>query len=180
MMGDNPSLTAAVSTAEAAGPSRPRQETAISCDQFMTVTSLCGASVTDGRHKKCFRHMRCLTIMDGDEEQILLRCQYTPHQCLVCNFLIEKLNYLVTLPVSDDSMAEIKAGTLALDRIRFNLEDTFRTVECTDRHVESWIFALKAKKRITFEDYKVSVNVEVLPVVNVDLNRSERNVAINF
>ena len=39
-MGDSPSLTASDSTAKAAGPSKPKQEAAISCDKFDNILYL--------------------------------------------------------------------------------------------------------------------------------------------
>ena len=169
----DPPLTPTASTAVEAGTSGSRQVAAISCDEFLSITSRCEIGVTENQHGRCFRHMKCIDLGDNEEPD-MTRCRYTPNECRVCMIIINKLDADVKLESSVIIEAEIKAGMLALDRIRLAIEEKFTNVEYADKEINDWVWAIRSNKRITLEDYRINLNVVKLPSVQVDSRRSER------
>ena len=176
---DPPLLTATDSTADTADV-RPSQATTC-CNQFLDETARCTADVVESRHGTCLKHMTCVIAdsyeRDGDK---LSRCIFAPSSCLVCNLVLESLNKALGLPQNDAAVAKVKAGTKAMENIIFVLETTFKTVQFQDRYVHSWLFAVRAMKWVTLEDYKITQDIEILPRVVADPRRSNKTFAINY
>ena len=117
-MGDSPSLTASDRTAEAAGPSEPRQAAAISCNEFDNILEKCGKQVINNRHGKCCEYMSGVTMKtDSNAAQAVFRCLYTPSVCHVRKLAIKLINYIIELPIMDQRRTEVTAGANALKKI---------------------------------------------------------------
>ena len=125
-MGDSPSLTASDSTAKAAGPSKPKQEAAISCDKFDNILEKCGKQVINNRHGKCCEYMSGVTMKtDNNAAQAVFRCLYTPSVCHVRKLAIKLINYIIELPIMDQRRTEVIAGANALKEIVCYNDDSF-------------------------------------------------------